>query len=129
IMGILENHFSKERKTTLNRMRENPDPYKILIGCLVSINIKDEVTNKILIELFARASSFQEILEIDTSELEQILYHARYRRIKAARLKDISKDILKRFNGKVPENEEELLSIKGIGPKTMEDGSHHGWGL
>ena len=118
IMEILMNHFSLDRKTTLNRMRENPDPYKVLIGCIVSINIKDAVTEKILEELFKKVSSFQDMINIDIEELEKMLYLARYRRVKAARLKSISKEILEKFDGKVPENKENLLSIKGIGPKT-----------
>ena len=32
--------------------------------------------------------------------------------------RSIIKEILKRFNGKVPDKKEELMSIKGIGPKT-----------
>ncbi len=118
IIEILENHFTLDRKTTLNRMRENPNPYKVLIGCIVSINIRDVITEKILEELFGKASSFQDIIEMDIRELEKMLYLARYRRIKAARLKSVSKEILERFDGKVPSNKEDLLSIKGIGPKT-----------
>ena len=37
---------------------------------------------------------------------------------KATTLKHVSSVILERFNGKVPDNKEQLLSIKGIGPKT-----------
>ena len=118
VMSILKDYFSVDRKTTLNRMRENPDAFKILIGCLVSINIKDEVTDKILKELFSKANSFQEIIDIDNGELEHILYLARYRKIKAARLKSVSNEILERFGGRVPSNGEDLLSIKGVGPKT-----------
>lgn len=115
---ILRNYFDNNRRTTLNRMRIKKDPYKILIGCLVSINIKDEVTEKILEELFSRANSFKEILEIDDTELERILYLARYRKVKANALKSVSREILERFDGIVPENREDLLSIKNIGPKT-----------
>lgn len=117
ILEILENHFNSSRKTTLNRMR-NQDPFKILIGCLVSINIKDEVTERILDELFSKANSFQEIIDINVKELEKILYLARYRKVKTERLKSVSREILERFYGKVPDNKEDLLSIKGIGPKT-----------
>ena len=117
-LEILNHHFQSERKTTLNRMKQEKDPFKILIGCLVSINIKDEVTEKILDNLFAKADSFEEILKMNTEELENILYLARYRRIKTATLKSVSQEILERFDGKVPDTKEELLSIKGIGPKT-----------
>lgn len=117
VIGILEEHFSSEKKTTLNRMR-GEDPYKILVGCLVSINIKDEVTDKILMELFSKANSFQDILDMNQEELEKVLYLARYRRNKASILKNVSREILERFNGKVPDNKDDLMSIKGIGPKT-----------
>ena len=117
-LNILQNHFNLERKTTLNRMREEKNPFKILIGCLVSINIRDKVTEKILDELFSKVNSFDDIIDLDIKELEKILYLARYRKIKARRLKEVSKEILERFNGKVPDNKEDLLSIKGIGPKT-----------
>lgn len=116
-LKILQNHFSQERKTTLNRMR-GEDPYKILVGCIVSINIKDEVTEKILEELFEKADSFEELLKLEQEELERMLYLARYRKIKANTLKNISKEILDKYNGKVPDTKEELLKIKGIGPKT-----------
>jgi endonuclease-3 len=118
ILEVLQEHYSEEELTTLNGMRENPDPFKVLIGCLVSINIKDDVTNIILEELFNQAKNFQEIIDIPTKQLEKILYNSRYRKVKAARLKDVSSDIIIRFKGKVPNNETDLLSIKGIGPKT-----------
>ncbi|MEK6871784.1 MAG: endonuclease III [Nanoarchaeota archaeon] len=117
-MNVLSKHFQYERQTTLNRMRREKNAFKILIGCLVSINIKDEVTEKILTQLFLRADSFKKILAMSTKELEDILYFARYRRMKAAILKSVSKEIIQRFNGNVPSTREELLSIKGIGPKT-----------
>ncbi len=117
IMNVLKNHFNHERKTTLNRMRDE-SPFKILIGCLVSINIKDEVTEKILKDLFSKVNSFKDIINIDIKELENILYLARYRKVKASTLKSVSKEIIEKFNGKVPANKQDLLSIKGVGPKT-----------
>ncbi|MAG02313.1 hypothetical protein CMI42_03170 [Candidatus Pacearchaeota archaeon] len=118
ILKILESHYSDEVRTTLNRMRENPDPFKILIGCLVSINIKDDVTDKILEELFERVGNFEDIIDMDLSELEDMLYLARYRKVKAARLKSVSKEIIEKFDGEVPDDKDKLLSINGIGPKT-----------
>tara|TARA_Y100000310_G_scaffold273687_1_gene289284 strand:- start:2573 stop:3220 length:648 start_codon:yes stop_codon:yes gene_type:complete len=118
ILEVLQEHYSEEELTTLNGMRKKPDPFKVLIGCLVSINIKDDVTNIILEELFNQAKDFQDILDISTKQLEKILYNSRYRRVKAARLKEVSREVLDRFGGKVPKKEEDLLSIRGIGPKT-----------
>ena len=118
VMEVMQGHYDLDRRTTLNRMRKKPDPFKVLIGCLVSINIKDEVCDKILEELFSKVNGFQDVIDIDSNELESILYNARYRKVKAARLKEVSKQIMQEYNGKVPNDRDNLLSIKGIGPKT-----------
>ena len=118
VMEVMQGHYDLDRRTTLNRMRKKPDPFKVLIGCLVSINIKDEVCDKILEELFSKVNGFQDVIDIDSNELESILYNARYRKVKAARLKEVSKQIIQEYNGKVPRDRDNLLSIKGIGPKT-----------
>ena len=118
VMEVMQGHYDLDRRTTLNRMRKKPDPFKVLIGCLVSINIKDEICDKILEELFSKVNGFQDVIDIDSNELESILYNARYRKVKAARLKEVSKQIIQEYNGKVPNDRDNLLSIKGIGPKT-----------
>ena len=118
VMEVMQGHYDLDRRTTLNRMRKKPDPFKVLIGCLVSINIKDGVCDKILEELFSKVNGFQDVIDIDSNELENILYNARYRKVKAARLKEVSKQIIQEYNGKVPNDRDNLLSIKGIGPKT-----------
>jgi endonuclease-3 len=118
IMSLLKEEYNGVRRTSLNRMRTEGDSFKILIGCLVSIGIRDEVCEGILDELFVKAGSFEELLEIEDKKLERILYNARFRRIKANRLKEVSREILERFDGQVPDRKEDLLSIKGIGGKT-----------
>ena len=120
IIDLLKKEYKDVRKTSLNRMGNEAgvDPYRVLIGCLVSIGIRDEVCERILDELFAKAGSFEELLEIEDKNLERILYNARFRRVKANRLKEVSREILERFEGKVPDRREDLLSIKGIGGKT-----------
>jgi endonuclease III len=120
IMQILGEYYSYTERTTLNRMRKekNPDPYKILISCLLSLRVKDEVTEKISQELFSIADTPEGILKIPTKKLEKIIFSSGHYHKKAQTLKDVSKVLLEKYNGQVPSNREELLSIKGIGPKT-----------
>jgi endonuclease-3 len=118
IMQILEKHFSYKERTTLNKMRKNPDAFKILISCLLSLRARDENTEKVSKQLFKVADTPKEILKIPLKKLEKIIYSSGHYHKKARVLKSVSKEIIKRFNGKVPKTREELLSIKGIGPKT-----------
>ncbi len=119
IMKILEKHFHFTERTTLNRMKEKePDPFKILISCLLSLRSRDETTERISNELFRVADTPEKILNIPLRKLEGTIYSTGHYHKKALTLKYVSKELIERFNGKVPETKEELLSIKGIGPKT-----------
>ncbi len=119
IMSILEKHFNYTERTTLNKMREEKaNPFKILISCLLSLRSRDETTKKISNELFQIADNPQKILNIPLKRLEGIIYSTGRYHKKALTLKHVSNELIKRFNGIVPDTKEELLSIKGIGPKT-----------
>jgi len=122
IMHILEKHFHYTERTTLNRMKEqkksNKNAFKILISCLLSLRAKDETTERISKELFKIADTPEKIARINTKKLEKIIFSTGHYHKKAQTLKHVSKELIKRFNSKVPNNKEQLLSIKGIGPKT-----------
>lgn len=94
------------------------DPFLILMSCLLSLRARDVMTLPVSIELFKRAQTPQELLALPTAELEKIIYSIGYYKQKAKQLKSVSKELIERFDCKVPSTEEELLSIKGIGRKT-----------
>jgi len=118
-MSILEKHFNYTERTTLNRMRkEKADPFKILISCLLSLRSRDETTERISNDLFQIADTPEKLIKIPLKRLEGIIYSTGHYHKKALTLKHVSNELLTRFNAKVPDNKEDLLSIKGIGPKT-----------
>lgn len=117
IMKILEKRFPVS-KTTLNKMRKNPNAFKILISCLLSLRTQDKNTEIASSRLFAIADTPKEILALPIKRLEKLIFSSGHYRKKARVLKHVSKVILKEFNGKVPKTREELMGIKGIGPKT-----------
>jgi endonuclease-3 len=116
-MEILKKRFPITT-TTLNKMREKPDPFKILIACLLSLRAKDENTKKISQKLFEIADTPEKILELPTRKLEKIIYSLGHYHKKAQILRGISKILIHKFESKVPNTYKELISIKGIGPKT-----------
>ncbi len=118
IMQILNKHFNFTERTTLNRMRKKPDAYKILISCLLSLRTKDQNTEKVSRQLFAVADTPQEIVKIPIRRLEKLIFSSGHYKKKARTLKHVSSELIKRFDGKVPNDKGSLLSIKGIGPKT-----------
>ena len=118
VMDLLAEHFDYKERTTLNRMRKNPDPFKVLIACLLSLRAQDKNTEKASSALFAVADTPEKIMALSQKKLEKLIFSSGHYRKKARTLKHVSKVILERHNGKVPDIKEELLAIKGIGPKT-----------
>lgn len=117
-MEILSKEFPSDSKTTLNRMRANPDAFKILISCLLSLRARDENTEKVSAQLFNVADIPEKIIKLPIKKLEKLIFSSGHYKKKAQTLKHVSKEIINNFNGKVPNTKEELLGIKGIGPKT-----------
>jgi len=120
IMKLLAKYFHYTKRTTLNRMRKQkkPDAFKILISCLLSLRTKDQTTESVSEKLFKIADTPKKISKLPTKKLEKIIFSSGHYKKKANTLKHVSKEIISKFNNKVPNTREELLSIKGIGPKT-----------
>lgn len=118
VMTILKKVYPTHDKTTLNRMRNNPEAFKILISCLLSLRTQDKNTEIASKKLFEVADTPEKILKLPVEKLEKLIFSSGHYKKKARVLQHVSKIILKDFNGKVPNTKEELMSIKGIGPKT-----------
>ena len=118
VMKILSGIYTSSEKTTLNRMRKKPDAFRILISCLLSLRTQDKNTEKASRRLFEVADTPKQIVALPIKRLEKLIFSSGHYKKKAKVLKHVSKIILEKFKGKVPDTKEELLSIKGIGPKT-----------
>ena len=94
------------------------DPYLVLIACLLSLRSRDVVTYHVCKELFRLVRTPQQMLKIPQEDLEALIHKIGFFRLKATILKEVSQQLIDQFNGKVPETEQELLSIKGVGRKT-----------
>lgn len=96
----------------------NNDPFLILISCLLSLRARDAMTYPVCLALFKKIRTPQQFVDIPLQELETAIHAIGFYKKKAITLKEVSKEILTRFHGKVPMIQAELRSIKGIGPKT-----------
>lgn len=94
------------------------DPYLVLISCLLSLRAKDAASLPISIELFKHAKTPEQMLKLSLQQIEKIIYSVGFYKNKAMQIKSVSKELVDRFGGKVPHTYDELMSIKGVGPKT-----------
>jgi len=95
-----------------------PDPFRILIGCIISLRTKDEVTYPATERLFARISTPAELLRLRRPTIEKLIYPAGFYRTKAERFHEISRQLIERYGGEVPDSIDELLTLPGVGRKT-----------
>ena len=93
-------------------------PFEVLASTLLSLRTKDEVTAEASARLFEQARTPRQILEMDDSKLQKLIYPVGFYITKAQRLKQISQIILDRYDGKVPDTLEALLELPGVGRKT-----------
>lgn len=94
------------------------DPFVILISTLLSLRTKDEVTAEATHRLFALASTPEEMLKIPQAKIAKTIYPVGFYRVKAKTIHSTCLELLNRFGSKVPDQLDDLLSIKGVGRKT-----------
>lgn len=116
-MKILGKKYPRST-TTLNTMRGKATPFEILISCLLSLRARDEMTDVVSAELFKIANTPEKIVAMSDEELKKIIFRTGHFNKKCEALKHVSKQLIERFNSKVPKTYDELISIKHIGPKT-----------
>ena len=118
VMDMLLREYSSHRHPTLRRSSKLKNPFKTLISCLLSLRTQDKNTEIASSRLFAVADTPEGILDLNLKRLEKLIFSSGHYKKKARVLKSVCKELLERFDGKVPKTREELMSIKGVGPKT-----------
>jgi len=93
-------------------------PYTTLISCILSLRTKDEVTDIASIRLLKKYNTPEKILKLSAQKIKSLIYPVGFYKTKAKRIKEISKTLIKNYNGEVPDDFDELLKLKGVGRKT-----------
>jgi endonuclease-3 len=116
-LNYLEN---LSRRTALKELQieEDNDPFKILIGTILSARSRDENTSKIVRKLFQKYKSVLELANADLNDIKSIIYSIGFYNTKSERIKQVSQIIVEKFHGIVPTEIEDLLALPGVGRKT-----------
>lgn len=93
-------------------------PFEMLIAVILSAQCTDERVNKTTPSIFAKYSTPEDFANIDILELEDLVHPCGFYKNKAKNIKSTAKIIVEKYNGKVPETMDELMSLPGVGRKT-----------
>ena len=94
------------------------DNFQLLIAVLLSAQCTDERVNKITPELFKKAKNAFSMAKLNTDLIYNIIRPCGLAPKKSKAISELSKILVKNFQGKVPENIDELEKLPGVGHKT-----------
>jgi len=94
------------------------DPFQILMSTILSLRTRDQTTADAAERLFRLAKTPAEMLKLPRRKIERAIYPVGFYRTKARHIFEISRDLLSRHGGRVPDTIPELLTLKGVGRKT-----------
>jgi endonuclease III len=119
VIKILKKELAVGTMPIVSHLAENQrDPFVILISTLLSLRTKDEVTEVATDRLFKLASTPAEMLKVPQAKIAKTIYPVGFYHVKAKTIHSVCRDLINRFNSQVPDDLDQLLSIKGVGRKT-----------
>ncbi|MBR3870578.1 MAG: endonuclease III [Clostridia bacterium] len=92
--------------------------YELLFAVRLSAQCTDARVNIVCADLFVKFPTLESFAQADITELENAVKPCGFYRTKAQNIKDSAKMLIEKFNSKVPDNMEDLLSLPGVGRKT-----------
>lgn len=114
IIKILEEEYGTDYVCYLN----HENAWQLLFATILSAQCTDARVNIVTETLFKKYPSVEAFAKADIKELEQDIKPTGFYHNKAKNLIECAKGIIERFNGEVPSELEDLISLAGVGRKT-----------
>ena len=92
--------------------------FELLVATILSAQCTDKRVNMVTPALFERYPDPAALAQADPSELEELIRSTGFYREKTKSLIAMSQDLVQRFGGQVPDNMEDLTSLRGVARKT-----------
>src|SRR3989344_2935764 len=110
VINLIKKETKKYHNPIVTELAEaTRSPYIVLISCLLSLRTKDETTAKASVKLFKKANNPKKMIKLNEREIQKLIYPVGFYRVKAKRIRDISKLLMKKNGGQEPENFDQLI--------------------
>ena len=94
------------------------NPFQLLVAVILSAQCTDKRVNTVTPALFAVADTPLKMANLPISQIETLIHSCGFYHSKAQYLHEMSRDLCERFDGVVPNNLQDLRTLKGVGRKT-----------
>lgn len=93
-------------------------PFELLIATMLSAQTTDVTVNKVTDKLFKVYNTPSDFAQLNTMELEEYIKSCGFYKTKTKNIIETSKKIIDVYDGRVPDNLEDLITLPGVGRKT-----------
>lgn len=97
---------------------EYQNPWQLLVVTVLSAQTTDENVNRVAPALFRRYPEASDLADADPEEVEKLVYSTGFYRQKARAIRELSQDLVDRYDGEVPPDLDQLVKLRGVGRKT-----------
>jgi endonuclease-3 len=99
-------------------MEDFHDPFLVLIACILSLRTNDNTTYPATLRMLELGKAPKDFANCDINILEKAIYPVGFYANKARQIVELSKELVEKYNSKVPDSIEELCKFNGVGRKT-----------
>lgn len=119
-VAILREEVGQWHDTALSMVaaQTRQDPFRILIGTVLSLRTQDKTTAKACERLFALAANPHDMRRLSEDVIDRAIYPVGFHITKARNIRDICAILIERYGGAVPDDLDTLLTLPGVGRKT-----------
>lgn len=93
-------------------------PFQLLVAVVLSAQCTDARVNLTTPKIFAKYSTPQDFANADIKSIEELFHPCGFYKTKAKNIKATAQILVEKFNGIVPNNMEDLMSLPGVGRKS-----------
>lgn len=108
------------RSTALARLKESEgsDPFRVLVGTILSHRTRDENTTRAVENLFSVYTNATDLANADEARVRELIKPAGFYNVKAKSVIRVARQIIEEHGGEVPRSMDALLSLHSVGRKT-----------
>ena len=109
---------NQQKSEFVGLMDSFKEPYLVLISCILSLRTNDKTTYPATLRMLSLAKTPEEMSKVKEADLSKAIYPVGFYANKAKQIIQLSKELVERYNGKVPCDIDELCKFNGVGRKT-----------
>lgn len=119
-MRVMVYGSDDRRMTALAQLKESEgsDPFRVLVGTILSHRTRDENTTRAVENLFSVYKTPVELARADEARVRELIRPAGFYNVKAKNVISVSRQLVEEYGGEVPRSMDELLSLHSVGRKT-----------